>query len=196
MQSSNTQFSTDWSRDGRLLLYTEIAAGTGYDLWTLPVTPDGKVAPDAKPRPYLRTQFNELYGRFSPEPEPHWVAYVSDESGRREIYVDAYPEPRDKVLISTGTFPVWSPDGRELFYVSPDLKLMQVSLKRGANSIEPSPPRELFALPTVNDGRTFYQVAPNGQKFLVRTTPEKQAGRPLTLIVNWPALMKKATAAQ
>jgi Tol biopolymer transport system component len=115
MQSARWQYANDWSRDSRFLLYTEIAAGTGLDLWILPVTPDGKLAPDAKPRPYLRTQFNEKFGRFSPEPEPRWVAYVSDESGRDEIYVDAFPEPRNKMQISTGGggFPEWSPDGRE-----------------------------------------------------------------------------------
>jgi hypothetical protein len=111
MKSSNFQYPGDWSRDGRFLLYNEIAAGTGTDLWILPVTPDGKLAPDAKPRPYLRTQFNERYGRFSPEPNPRWVAYESDESGRMEIYVDAFPEPRNQVRISTGggEYPEWGP---------------------------------------------------------------------------------------
>src|SRR5215471_7535883 len=162
MQSSNTQFPTDWSRDGRLLLYTEVAAETGYDLWILPVTPDGKVAPDARPIPYLRTQFNERWGRFSPEPEPRWVAYMSDESGRQEVYLDSFREPGNKVPISTGggDFVEWGPDGRELFYVSPGLKLMQVTLKRGSNSIEPSRPRELFTLPIPNDGYTPYQLTP------------------------------------
>ncbi len=198
IQSSNIQFSNDWSRDGRFLLYTEIAAGTGYDLGILRVTPDGRLASDAKPKPYLRTQFNERLGRFSPEPEPRWVAYASDESGRFEIYVDAFPEARNRVRISTGggDFPEWSPDGRALFYVSQDLKLMQVSLKRGTDSIEPSSPRELFALPAGNDGYSPYEVSPDGQRFLVRATPEKRAGQPLTLIVNWPALMKKEAAAQ
>jgi len=196
IQSSDFQFPNDWSRDGRFLLYTEIAAGTGTDLWILPLTPEGK--PDAKPRPYLRTQFIERSGRFSPEPEPRWVAYTSDESGRQEVYVDAFPEARGKVRISTGggDFPEWSPDGHELFYVSPGLKLMQVSLKRVTDSIEPSAPRELFALPIANDGYCPYEVAPDGQRFLVRATPEKQGSQPLTLIVNWPALMKKGAAAQ
>jgi Tol biopolymer transport system component len=197
IQSSCFQFPTDWSRDGRFVLYTEIAAGTASDLWILPVTADGKVAPDTKPRPYVRTQFRERAGRFSPEPEPHWVAYVSDESGRDEVYVDAFPEARDKVRISSGggDSPEWSPDGRGLFYLAPDSKLMEVSLKRRTDSIEPSSTRELFALPISNDGFTPYEVAPGGQKFLVRATPEKQAGRPLTVIVNWPALMKKGSPA-
>ena len=191
--SSNRQVATDWSRDGRFVLYIELAAGTGVDLWILPVTPEGKPAPEGKPRPYLRTQFNEWEGRFSPELRPHWVAYASDESGRPEVYVDAFPEPRNKVLISTGGggYPRWSPDGSKLFYVSPGQKLMQVSLKRGPDSIEPSPPRELFTLPIADNNLSPYEVAPDGQRFLVRATREKQAGQPLTLIVNWPALLKK-----
>jgi hypothetical protein len=72
-----------------------------------------------------------------------------------------------------------------------DLKLTQVRLKRGRDSIEPSSPRELFALPIPNDGLSPYQVAPDSQRFLVRAIPEKQAGQPLTLIVNWDALVKK-----
>jgi hypothetical protein len=140
IQSRNYQMPSDWSRDGRSLLYAEIGPGTGLDVWVLPMTLNGKLAPDAKPRPYLRTQFNESSGRFSPEPDPRWVAYASDESGRTEIYVDAFPEACNKVRISTGggDFPEWSPDGREVFYLAPGLKLMQVSLKRGRDSIEPS----------------------------------------------------------
>jgi hypothetical protein len=81
-----------------------------------------------------------------------------------------------------------------VFYLSPGLKLMQVSLKRGTDSIEPSSPRELFALPITNDGYSPYEVAPDGRQFLVRAAP--QAGQPLTLIVNWPALMKKGAGVE
>ena len=146
-QTSNIQDPTDWSGDGRWVLYIEVAPDTGSDLWVQSMTPDGKPAGQA--RPYLRTPFNETRGRFSPEPSPRWVAYQSDESGRYEVYIQAFPEPRDKFQISTGggTYPQWGPGGRELFYVSPDLKLMAVSLKLGADSVEPSTPRELFLLP-------------------------------------------------
>ena len=186
---TDNQYATDWSSDGRWVLYYEITASTGSDLWVLPMTPDRK--PEAKPRPYLRTQFNERSGRFSPEANPHWVAYDSDESGRDEVYIDAFPEPHNKVRISTGggRFPEWSPDGRELFYVAPNLKLMAVSLKTVGNAAETSTPRELFALPTFEDGFNPYDVAPDGQRFLVRTLPEGQASQPLTLLRNWPALL-------
>ena len=95
-QSSNYQVPNDWSRGGRYLLYTEIGAGTGFDLWTLAITPDGKPAQNAQPRPYLRTQFNELNGRFSPEAEPRSIAYESDESGIYHVYVDAFPRAQSK----------------------------------------------------------------------------------------------------
>jgi eukaryotic-like serine/threonine-protein kinase len=194
--SRNVQRPTDWSRDGKLILYFESAPTTGFDLWVLPVTPDGK--PTAAPSPYLRTQFNEWYGRFSPEPNPRWVAYQSDESGRFEIYIDAFPEPRNKVRISTGggEFPEWSQDGRELYYMSPDLKTMEVSLKTTGGAVETSPPRELFALPIINNGFAPYDVTPDGKRFLVRAVPAGEVSQPLTLVSNWSALLKQAPPAQ
>jgi Tol biopolymer transport system component len=195
-QSPNTQDPMDWSGDGRWALYREIAPDTAFDLWVLPMTPEGKPAGQAKP--YLRTPFNEDWGRFSPEPSPRWVAYQSDESGRYEIYIQAFPEPRGKFRISTGggQYPQWGPGGRELFYVSSDFKLMAVSLKLGADSVEPSTPRELFPLPAVETGWSPYDTAPDGQRFLVRAVTQQQASQPLTVIVNWPALLKPGAAAQ
>jgi Tol biopolymer transport system component len=195
-QSQNDQFAVDWSRDGRWVLCVEITPGTQRDLWVLPATPEGKPAPDATPRPYLQTVFNEAGGRFSPEAPPRWVAYQSDETGRLEVYIQAFPEPRGATPISTGggQYPQWGPGGRELFYVSPDNKLMAVSLKLGADTVEPSTPRELFLLPTVEVGWSPYDTAADGQRFLVRATPA-QAAQPLTVIVNWPALLRKEAPA-
>jgi len=192
-QSPNTLTPNDWSRDGRMVLYYELHPQTQRDLWILPVTTDGRPVPDAPARPYLRTRFNESYGRFSPEANPHWVAYQSDESGRYEIYIQAFPEPRGATRISTdgGQYPEWGPNGHELFYVSPDYKLMAVSVKLGEDSVVPSAPRELFPLPTVDIGWSPYEAASDGQRFLVRATSQ-QAVQPLTVIVNWPALLKKA----
>ena len=153
IESANPQWPTDWSRDGRLVLYYEFEPDTQSDLWVMPLTPDGKpkagASAGAGARPYLRTRFNEYQGRFSPEPSPRWVAYTSDESGRDEVYIQAFPEPRGKFQISTGggRYPEWSPDGRELYYVSADGKLMAAGLKLSADSVAPSTPRELFALP-------------------------------------------------
>ena len=79
---------------------------------------------------------------------------------------------------------------------SSDFKLMAVSMKLGADSVEPSTPRELFPLPAVESGFSPYDTAADGQRFLVRATPQQQAAQPLTLIVNWPALLKKGAATQ
>jgi hypothetical protein len=122
------------------------------------------------------------------------VAYQSDETGRYEIYIQAFPEPHGATRISTtgGQYPQWGPDGREIFYVSPDSKLMVVSLKLGPSAVQPSAPREL---PPLQASLVFepYQVAPDGQRFLVRAI-SSQAAKPLTVIVNWPALLKKTPA--
>jgi len=195
-RAPNAQLSNDWSRDGRWILFYEVATGTQRDLWVLPVTPEGQLVPGTTARAYLQTPFNEYWGRFSPEASPRWVAYESDETGRIEVYIRAFPEPRGKFQISTGggQYPEWGAGGRELFYESPDNKLMAVSLKLGADSAEPSTPRELFQLPALDTGWPPYDTAPDGQRFLVRATPG-QAGQPLTVIVNWPALLKKEVPA-
>ena len=191
-QSPDLQNPSDWSRDGRWLLYSDIAPDSGQDLWVLPMTPEGRLAPGGAPKPYLRTKDNEARGRFSPESPPRWVAYQSDETGQNEIYVQSFPEPRGPVRISIGggQYAEWGADSRELFYVSPENKLMAVTLKLGADSLEPSAPRELFALPAMEIGFSPYEVAPDGQRFLVRATA-RQAGAPLTVIVNWPTLLRK-----
>ena len=193
LKSENRQAPLDWSKDGRLILYNEAAPETGLDLWTLEVTLDGKPQPGAKPQPYIRAPFNQTLGRFSPD--MRWVAYQSDESGRPEVYVQSFPETHDKVRISTagGRNPEWGPDGRELFYVSLDGKLMAVTVKLGLRSVEPSLPRELFALPNGLTGLGPFEVAADGQRFLVQVTTDKI--EPLIAIVNWPALLKKGGAA-
>ena len=189
MQSPN-----DWSRDGRLILFSQFSPGTASDLWVLPVTPDG--IPSGKPQAYLHTQFNEQEGQFSPEPNPRWVAYQSNESGQSEVYIQAFPEARGKFQVSVGggRFPKWGPGGRQLFYVSPNDKLMAVDLKLGKDSIEPSAPRELFALPTPTINFIPYDVSADGERFLVQAPPQQAS--PLTVIVNWPALVNRRTVAE
>jgi hypothetical protein len=193
-EGPNTQLANDWSRDGRVLIYHELAPGTGWDLWTLPLTPEGKVPENVKPMTYLRTKFNEWNARFSPEPSPRWVAYQSDETGRYEVYIQGFPEPRAKVPISTGggQYPEWGASGHELFYVAPDNKLMVADLTITADAVRPSAPRALFTLPIIDNGWSPYDTI-DGQRFLVRAVPQ-QASPPLTVIVNWPALLKKGTA--
>jgi serine/threonine protein kinase len=189
LTQTSYQYVTDWSRDGRFLLGLEGPTGSHQSVWVRPASPN-----DAKPKPYLQATFNTLWGRFSPD--THWVAFVSNESGQSEVYIDAFPEPRGAARISTrgGNFPAWSPNGRELFYVSPDYKLMSVSLKITADSIQPALPRELFQLPALDSASYPYDVAPDGQRFLVPAAAERVATQPLKVIVNWPALLKTGVA--
>ncbi len=182
------QYATSWSRDGRSLLYHERDAGSGStNLWVLPVSADGKAEPGAKARPYRDGQFDEDYGRFSPEPNPRWVAYTSNETGRREVFIQAYPQPTGKWMVSNGggSFPAWGPDGRELFYASPDGKLMAVKLTLGADSVQPSASVALFN----SRGFNGFAVAPDGKRFLMAVRAES-APQPLQVILNWPALLK------
>jgi Tol biopolymer transport system component/DNA-binding winged helix-turn-helix (wHTH) protein len=190
-KSPNAQFPMDWSRDGRFILYEEEAIpGSQRSLWTLPMR-----AGDAKPKPYQHTTFNESNGKLSPD--TRWVAFQSDESGRFEIYVDQFPEPRGKVRISTGggVLPRWSSDGRELFFVSEDSILMSVSLTPGGVSLEPSPPRALFPLLVLDTDVSPYDVTGDRESFLVLEAAE-HAAQPLTVIANWPALLYGSTNSQ
>jgi Tol biopolymer transport system component len=182
---------SDWSRNGRFILFSEGNAETNQDLWVLPVTPDGKPVEGEHAKPYLHSPFNELAGRFSPEPNPRWVAYQSDETGRGEIFVASFPEPRQKLQVTSrgGHSPQWAANGRELFYISADDKLTVVGLKMRAGSIEPSMPHALFSL----DGLSAtYDVAPDGERFLVSQAARDLA--PPEVIVNWPALLKRRVA--
>jgi eukaryotic-like serine/threonine-protein kinase len=191
--SPSPQRVTDWSRDGRFVIYVENGPNTAADLWILPVTPEGRSSPGAKPRPFIVEPFDQTEARFSPD--THWVAYQSDESGQFEVYLRSFPDAGKKVHISTsgGTNPQWGLGGRELFYQCRD-KLMVVTLKPAGASLDPSLPGELLPLPTVFSIGPSYEAAPEGQRFLVSdiaASPE-----PLTVIVNWPALLKKEVSRQ
>jgi Tol biopolymer transport system component len=186
-RASITNLPLDWSPDGTtVMMYAVGGPTTGRDLMT--VSPLGG---ETQPQPYVNTPFNEWWARFMPTIPTRRVAYQSDESGRWEIYVDSYPTPGRRRLISTGggQYPVWAPGGRELFYLSPDYTLMSTRITVAGDDIDSSPPQPLFRLPAIDTGRSPYDVAPDGQRFLVRATPP-QAARTLSAIVNWPALLR------
>ena len=111
---------------------------TTYDLWTQPLTGDGK------PSPWLNTPFTETLGQFSPD--GRWVAYQSNESGPFEIYVQPFPAANAKWQISTegGTMPRWRADGKELFFIAPDAKLMAAAVTASDATFEAAPPVALF----------------------------------------------------
>jgi hypothetical protein len=175
-------------------MYAEAAPDTGLDLWILPVTPEGRPSPNAKPWSFVREPFNQQGGRFSPD--GHWVVYLSDESGQLEVYVRSFPGPRVKLHVSTagGAYSQWGSGGREVFYLSHDEKLMVVTLAAAGSSLNVSLPHELFPLPLGGvTGLNPFAVTPDGQRFLV--SEPAASSEPLTVIVNWPALLKKGAPA-
>jgi hypothetical protein len=180
----------DWSRDGRFLLYETSAPQTSRDLWVAPVTPDGRLAEGVQSKPYLNGPSAERQGRFSPEPNPRWVAYQSDETSRNEIYIASFPDARRKLQVTSGggTFPQWGPDGRELFYISGDGMLTVVGLRSGADGLEPSSPQQLFPLAANDYGASPYEVSPDGKRILVN---QQEQNRELDLVLNWPLLLRK-----
>jgi serine/threonine protein kinase len=182
------KYATSWSRDGRFLLYTTENPETKNDLWVLPLQGDGK------PTPFLRTEFNESSGQFSPD--GHWIAYTSDESGSDEIYVREFSSgsegSRDaagKWLISKsgGTEPRWRGDGKELFYVAPDGKLMSVEIS-AKPVFQAGMPRPLFQLPL---GFIGVEGTSDGTRFLIGVPVAQSASVPFTVVLNWQTTLKK-----
>ncbi len=172
----------DWSRDGRYLAYCESNPQTKIDVWILPM------AGDRKPYPLLQTPFNEDSPQFSPD--TRWITYVSDESGRNEVYVASFPESGGKwqISIAGGTLPRWSADGRELFFVAADGYLMSTPLKPGRHQFEWSASRRLFRIPIVGSN---YDVAPRGDKFLTLTPMDEFKLNELTVLTNWQPAFRR-----
>ncbi len=185
LKADNWKYANDWSRDGRFIMYQENNPKTRRDLWILPL--DG----ERKPFPYLQTSFNERDARFSPDSK--WVAYSSDESGSSEIYVRPFPDTGSKWRISTrgGSEPRWRRDGKELFYIATDMKLMVVEVKSGTK-FEASVPRDLFDLRSIKGvGGNNYTVTGDGQRFLIVTSLEETNAEPFTVVLNWMAGLKR-----
>jgi hypothetical protein len=167
---------TDWSRDGRLLLVQTLHPETKWDLWFAP-------AAGGEPQPYLRTDFNEMGARLSPD--GRWVAYTSDESGSWEVYVAAFPGPGGKWQVSSagGSQPNWRGDGRELFYLATDRKLMAVEIAAAADFASGGP-RGLFATRARYTGNWAYDATSDGQRFIISTVVIEEQPTPLTVVLG------------
>ncbi len=184
LKADAPSYPTSWSADGRFIFYARVDPKTGFDLWVLPV--EG----ERQPFPFLQTPFSEGYGRFSPD--GHWVAYQSNEQGRFEVFVQTFPASGGKWQVSTngGTFAHWRSDGKELFYLSGDNKLMAVEVKPGS-SFEAGVPKALFDLAPLRALPNAYAVTADGQRFLFVTQGEATANLQYTVVVNWMAEAKK-----
>ena len=168
------------SPDGKHLIYAEIDPATGSDIWLVALDGTGT------PEPWLRTPASENNPHFSPD--GHWLAYVSGESGRAEVYVQPFPGPGGKWMISTdgGNEPVWSRDGRELFYRSGG-KILAVTIAT-TPAFAAGLPRMLFegAYEPTGTGTSGFDVSPDGRRFLMiqPTAPELPATQ-VNVVINW-----------
>jgi Tol biopolymer transport system component len=192
--SDEPKTPTSWSADGRFLLYLSVDPQSTGDLWVVPMVGD------RTPSVFLKTPFREAYGEFSPD--GRWVAYHSNESGRQEIYVRPFVPPGPagtaggqwQVSTAGGAFPIWRPDGKELYYLSPAGAMMAVPITVTGSTFEPGasvglcPTRIYGGGVDVQQGRQ-YHVAPDG-RFLVNTVLDSAAA-PITLLMNWQPQAKK-----
>jgi Tol biopolymer transport system component len=186
--------ATSWSPDGKFLLYTNTGATTANDVWVLPIASKQPASP-SKPFPLVRSSFQEGYAVFSPD--GRWVAYNSNESGEIEVYVIPFAGVSSatggKRQISNhgGSRPRWRADGKEIFYTSSgQLMAAEVNTRNGV--LESGRVHALFRGIGLTIGYP-YDVSADGQKFIVvrDAEPETSGAPPLTLVQNWPALLKK-----
>jgi predicted Ser/Thr protein kinase len=182
LQDDIDKFPNDWSRDGKYILYTRHA-----DLWF-------ENLPKLEKSLFLKAPSLLRNGQFSPDGK--WVAYASNETGKWEIYVTSFPEPRGKwqVSVGGGEQPRWRGDGRELFYLSSDSKVMAVPVTIGAN-FEARTPVALFQAAPRQPIPIFdlfvYDVSRNGQRFLINTQVKQPDSAPMSIVLNWTAKLNK-----
>src|SRR5262249_32614085 len=166
----------DWSKDGRFVLYQ-----FRRDLWVLPIAGDGK------PYPLMQTQALETQGAFSPDGQ--WVAFVSDETGREEIYVTSFEHPGEKWCVSNdgGNDPRWRHDGRELFYLSGDNHLMSVEIKPGP-AFAAGVPVALFKTDPLT---SEFDPTPDGQRFAFIVSAPGVQRLPFAVTLDWIKDLKR-----
>jgi hypothetical protein len=188
LDSTNREVLEDWSDDGRYIVYG-LDAGPNptpaQDLYALPLFGD------RKPFPIVQSPFQENEAQFSFDGK--WLAYNSNESGRFQVYVLSFPALDQKRQISAngGSQPQWRRDGKELYYLAPDGKLMAVNMTAGAE-IDSGTPRELFDTElTLSPLQDQYRATPDGQRFLVLKPISEATPTPITVVVNWTARLKK-----
>ena len=186
LQSPLWKYPDDWSPDGKWLLYEEIDPTTRRNLYALPV--DGSAAPT--PVPIARSGANEWFARFSPD--GRWIAYASDEGGRDDIYVQAYPSGTNKMLISTngGNQPTWRGDGRALYYVSMENHVMRVDLAATATTVTAAKPVDLFAAPLYYRSNSqisdwVFDAARDGKRFLLGLPATDSRASAIELLIGY-----------
>ena len=183
LKTTNAEVPSSWSRDGRFLAVDLPSETMDWDIWILPL------GGDRKPFPFLQTNARETFPVFSPDGK--WIAYQSNDSGKSDIYVAPFPGPGQRIPISTagGREPAWRSDGKELFYIAEDGKMMAVPIRSGA-TLEAGLPVVLFETRTRQGQIGRYDVTPDGQRFLIVTRIAEREIPPIAVVVNWMAGLK------
>ena len=184
LKNDRNKFLTDWSRDGRYLLYGEQDPVTRKeDLWALPMTGE------RKPFLYAQSEFGKRNAQFSPD--GRWVSYTSEDASKPQVYVQSFPKGDGRWQISTdgGTRPRWRGDSKELFYVDLGGRLLAVALK-GGSSFEAGAPQLLFETGNINP-LVYYDVTPDGQRFVMSVSERGAEAPPVTVILNWAAGLRQ-----
>jgi len=184
--SDKPQFATAFlaaSPDGKYLAYVYLDPVSKLDIYTVPLTGD------RKPLPFLHSAANESAPTFSPDGK--WLAYESDQNGKSEVYVTAFPAGGAQYQVSTtgGERPVWRHDGKEIFYRA-KLTMMAVEVDKKGNALEFGAPKPLFELAVRNLAGRFYDVSPDG-RFLTNTSLPTTQSQNFELLVNWPAKLSR-----
>jgi Tol biopolymer transport system component len=187
LKSDETKTPTDWSHDGRFLLFT-IAKSGSTEIWTLPLDgPDGK---PGKPALYLKETVSQGNAKFSPD--GHYVAFQSDANGRTEVYVQTFPDPtggRWQISTTGGSFPRWQRDGKQLYFiVNRNLMAAEVTLNPSFNFKAPT---RLAELPL---GPGAFDVGGKGEKFVkagVAAASTDAPPPPITVVLNWQTAIPK-----
>jgi eukaryotic-like serine/threonine-protein kinase len=182
VDSSKDAWAEDWSKDGKYIAYD---LGMPTDLFVVPLFGD------RKPFPIVQSPLNQDQSHFSFNGK--WLAYGSNESGTWQIYVDSFPAVDQKRQVSTsgGAQPLWSQDGKELYYLSLDGKMIAVDIRVGAG-IETGAPHVLFDTGlSVGPNLDQYAVSPDGNRFLLLLPAEESATTPITVVINWTSLINK-----
>jgi dipeptidyl aminopeptidase/acylaminoacyl peptidase len=166
------KWPVSWSPDGRFILYVSSSVGTGNDIWVLPL------GGDRKPYAFLKTETQENWAAFSPN--GRWVAYSSTESGQAEVYVTPFPKSGAKWLVSrAGGFQArWRRDGKELFFMAPDSRLMAAEVNSDGRDFEVSGVKPLFDVHFPYAPYHAFDVASDGQRFLVNSLLLGPGGTP------------------
>ncbi len=189
VHGATTSWDPCFSPDGRVLLYESSDPKTQYDLWFFPLLGA------RKPQPFLRTEASEVHASFSPN--GRWLAYASDVSGRAEVYVRAFPSGEGPWQVSTegGDQAQWRRDGSELYYLSPDRRLMAVAVNGEGAAFKAAPPKALFRArvraPGIVAVRNDYVVTADGQRFLINKLVDDPAKATITVVVNWAARLAR-----